>query len=58
MGKSTNGIKALVKKVNKIKKSYKIAGKSKNIVIKLLSLAATGYSLFTMVEPFLNKDKD
>jgi len=58
MDKLYNGIKELVNKIIKIRQQYKLAVKIKNIVIKVLNLGATGYTLFTTVEPFLNKNKD
>lgn len=58
MMKLYNGIKNLVNKIIKIRKRYKLAIKIKDITIKILNLGATGYSIFTMVEPYLNKDKE
>lgn len=58
MVKLYNGIKDLVNNVIKIRKHYKLAVKIKNIVLKVLNLCGSGYSLFISVEPFLNKDKD
>lgn len=52
-----NGIRNLINSIIKIKKRFKLVIKIKDIIIKVLNLGATGYSLFTMVEPFLNKDK-
>jgi hypothetical protein len=46
-----------VKHIQKLRQRYKLMIKIKNILIKILSIAATGYSIFAMVEPFLSKDK-
>lgn len=48
-------MKRLVAKIIKLRKRYKLAVKVKNVVLKVLNLAATGYSIFVIVEPFLNK---
>ncbi len=48
-------IVGLIQKITKIRKRYRLVVKIKNIVIKILNLGATGYSIFTIVEPFLKK---
>jgi len=58
MGELYKGIKGLVNKIIKIQQRYKLVIKIKNIVIKVLNIGATSYSLYTTVEPFLNKNKD
>jgi hypothetical protein len=58
MIKLYNGIKSLMQKIIKIKNRYKSLVKIKNIVIKILNLGASGYSLFVMVEPLLEKNKE
>lgn len=52
-----NGIKGLINSIKMARKQFKLAVKINKIVIKVLNLGASGYSLFTTIEPILNKDK-
>jgi len=45
-----------IRLIKTFRKRYLLAGKIKNIVLKLLNLAASAYVLYTKVEPFLNRE--
>ncbi len=55
IGKWIRSMKNAYIKVRKYRKRYKLIVKLKNLLLKLLNLAATGYGLFTFIEPQLER---